>query len=298
MFRSVLNDPNEGKDEEVDREKINLNIDAINESMKKLFSKKEYESLEITSSDVDLMLKLMPTLSILEEGIRILGGENYCTGSSVLPFLVHFLRVLEERDEDPVFVTKLKKVLSDELIERCKKNLNFLVLGKASFLDKRYSKLGFLNKIEFPVGKTVTKEQIIAELELVSNENDSLSVSQPQESNKSLEPQSKKARFLASICDDDESVDDVGSKSNPQEEISRYLREKTLKPNDDPLLWWKRNRDIYPFLSQLAAKYLPIQATSTSAERMFSLLGNIITRKRTSMSDQTVNMLSFLSDCI
>ena len=47
IFRSVLNDPNEGKDEEVDREKINLNIDAINESMKKLFSKKEYESLEI-----------------------------------------------------------------------------------------------------------------------------------------------------------------------------------------------------------------------------------------------------------
>ena len=212
------------------------------------------------------------------------------------------MRVLEERDEDPVFVSKFKKVLSDELIERCKKNLNFLVLGKASFLDKRYSKLGFLNKIEFPVGKKVTKEQIIAEitdeLELVSKENDSLSVSQPQESNKSLEPQSKKARFLASICDDDESVDDVGSKSNPQEEISRYLGEKTLKPNDDPLLWWKRNRDIYPFLSQLAAKYLPIQATSTSAEHMFSLLGNIITRKRTSMSDQTVNMLSFLSDCI
>ena len=99
--------------------------------------------------------------------------------------------------------------------------------------------------------------EISWELEILSAEADNFVVSETQ---LMVEPQSIKAKFLASICDD-ESADDVGSGSDLKEEISRYLHEKTLKSNDDPLLWWKKNEDVYPPLSQLA--------------RMFSLLGNI-----------------------
>ena len=93
MFRSILNDPNDGKNESADREKIDLNIEAINAAMNKLFPKKEYDKLEIKSSDVDLMLKLMETLEILEEGLRTLGGEKYSSGSAVLSFLVQFIKI-------------------------------------------------------------------------------------------------------------------------------------------------------------------------------------------------------------
>jgi len=36
------------------------------------------------------------------------------------------------------------------------------------------------------------------------------------------------------------------------------------------LVWWKRNSILYPNLAALARKYLAIQATSASSERIFS----------------------------
>ena len=298
MFRSILNDPNDGKNDPADREKIDLNIEAINEAMNRLFTKKVYKVLEIKSLDVDLMLKLMETLEILEEGIRTLGGENYSSGSSVLPFLVQFSKVLEDNDEDPVYVSKFKQVLSSELTERCKKNLNFSLLAKASFFDKRFSKLGFLSSIDFPLDKEVSKEQIVGE---ISNELEEVAFELenhpgPSQAAEDNAPNPKKVKFLDGICED--SVDDGSNKNDPKEELSRYMLEKNIPANENPLNWWRRNRDIYPLMSKLALKYLSIQATSTAAERSFSLLGNILTKKRLSLSDQNVNILTYLSDCL
>ena len=203
--------------------KIDLNIEAINVAMNQLFTKKVYKMLEIKSLDVDLMLKLMETLEILEEGIRTLGGENYSSGSSVLPFLVQFSKVLEDNDEDPVYVSKFKQVLSSELTERCKKNLNFSLLAKASFFDKRFSKLGFLSSIDFPIDKEVSKEQIVGE---ISNELEEVAFeleNYPGSSQAAEDdaPNPKKAKFLDGICED--SVDDGSNKNDPKEELSRYM---------------------------------------------------------------------------
>ena len=171
------------------------------------------------------------------------------------------------------------------------------MLVKASFFDKRFSKLGFLSSIEFPDNKEITKSQIVAEVTTELGE-----VALEFESETSQETctnvvSSKKARFMDGIGDS-EFVDDVSKTIDPKEEISRYLLERTISANENPLLWWKRNQDIYPLMSQLALKYLCIQATSTDAERSFSLLGNILTKKRMSLSDSNVNVLTFLSDCM
>ena len=298
MFRSILNDPNDGKNDPADRVKVDLNIEAINVAMNRLFTKKVYKVLEIKSSDVDLMLKLMETLEILEEGIRTLGGENYSSGSSVLPFLVQFSKVLEDNDEDPVYVSKFKQMLSSELTDRCKKNLNFSMLAKASFFDKRFSKLGFLSNNDFPLDKEEYKEQIVDE---ISNELEEVAFElenhpEPLREVEDDAPNPKKAKFLDGICED--SVDDGSNKNDAKEELSRYMLEKNIPANESPLKWWRRNRDIYPLMSKLALKYLCIQATSTAAERSFSLLGNILTKKRMSLSDQNVNILTYLSDCL
>ena len=299
MFKSFLNDPNENSDLPADREKIDKNIEAINEALRCSLKKKDYEEYRISSADVDLMIKLMPTLDILEEGIRILGGEKYCTGSVVLPFLVQFIKLLEPNDEDPVFVSKFKQVLSEELTERCQLNLHFSLLAKASFFDKRFSKLLFLDKIKFPVGEELTKPQILleitSELETLAEEVERNDLT--QETEVPVQKKAKKAKFLSGFCDGD-NVDDVRPKSDPREELERYQRERDLKISDNPLVWWKNNKQIYPLMSYLAPKYLCIQATSTSAERAFSMMGNIVTKKRSRLSPEHVNMLAYLSDCI
>ncbi|CAN0411664.1 unnamed protein product, partial [Discosporangium mesarthrocarpum] len=46
-----------------------------------------------------------------------------------------------------------------------------------------------------------------------------------------------------------------------------------------PLQWWHERKRIYSHLAKLARKYLPMQATSASSERLFSTAGNTVTVK-------------------
>ena len=105
--------------------------------------------------------------------------------------------------------------------------------------------------------------------EVQHNNNNSLPTWQ---NNHLYPPNSKKLKNPSIVWKFD--VDDVRPKSDPREELERYQRERDLKISDNPLVWWKNNKQIYPLMSSLAPKYLCIQATSTSAERAFSLMGN------------------------
>ena len=65
----------------------------------KVFAKQKLER-----SDIKVAMNVLPLLDILEEGIRLLGGELYATGSVVLPFLSKFLDALEPEEEDVIYV--------------------------------------------------------------------------------------------------------------------------------------------------------------------------------------------------
>ena len=71
---------------------------------------------------------------------------------------------------------------------------------------------------------------------------------------------------------------------------------KEPKPDRDsePLKWWKVKESTYPVLSRIAKKYLAIPATSVEAERRFSNLGNLLTKRRLSMTGANVNKQLFL----
>lgn len=73
-----------------------------------------------------------------------------------------------------------------------------------------------------------------------------------------------------------------------------YVSEAQISHNLDPIIWWKNHKEKYPALYKLALKYLSIPATSAVSERTFSTAGNIVTAKRSCLSPENVNMLTFL----
>ena len=75
-------------------------------------------------------------------------------------------------------------------------------------------------------------------------------------------------------------------------EYQRYLAEPVSQ--EDPLNWWKRRESVYPTMAKLAKKYLQIPASSIPSERVFSLAGTIVSKKRASLSPENVDMLIFL----
>ena len=82
---------------------------------------------------------------------------------------------------------------------------------------------------------------------------------------------------------------------NPVEaEVNRYFMDQGDK-SGDPLLWWKNREVLYPILSKLAKKYLAIPASSVPSERIFSLAGNLVTKKRVNLLPENVDLLIFLN---
>lgn len=64
------------------------------------------------------------------------------------------------------------------------------------------------------------------------------------------------------------------------------------------LMWWKEHATRFPYLSQLARRYLAMPATSASVERLFSVAGQIVTAKRANLHPSTVTLLVFLHEAI
>jgi hypothetical protein len=58
--------------------------------------------------------------------------------------------------------------------------------------------------------------------------------------------------------------------------------------------FWTSQMETLPELSNLALRNINLPNTSVSAERSFSLLKNILTDKRTSLSDDTLEALNLL----
>jgi hypothetical protein len=65
--------------------------------------------------------------------------------------------------------------------------------------------------------------------------------------------------------------------------------------DSDPLIWWKSNEDRFPQMAKLAKRYLCIPATSVASERVFSTSGNIVNAKRSKLTPEHVDMLTFLA---
>lgn len=82
-------------------------------------------------------------------------------------------------------------------------------------------------------------------------------------------------------------------------ELERYRKSdsvslESVRNVGGPLAWWKTKEEIYPTLAPLARKYLAVQATSASSERLFSTAGNIVTVKRARLTDDNVENIAFL----
>lgn len=72
----------------------------------------------------------------------------------------------------------------------------------------------------------------------------------------------------------------------------------------DPTDWWRQNEGTYPLHAKLAKIYLAIPASSASCERLFSVAGNVLTKRRASLSPESTQSIVYvhehldLLDCI
>ena len=65
---------------------------------------------------------------------------------------------------------------------------------------------------------------------------------------------------------------------------------------NDPLKWWKESCAKYPYVANIACKYLAIPATSAPSERVWSRLARILSLRRAHLSDDLVGRMMFVKE--
>jgi len=74
-------------------------------------------------------------------------------------------------------------------------------------------------------------------------------------------------------------------------ELDIYLEEKVELPQVDPIEWWRTYESRFSNLSRMARDYLAIPATSVPSECCFSIAGNVLTKRRSSMTEGMANTI-------
>jgi hypothetical protein len=73
--------------------------------------------------------------------------------------------------------------------------------------------------------------------------------------------------------------------------IERWIREPCISAESTPELqraYMQSKAYDFPIITQIARDYRSIPATSTPSERVFSVAGNLISKKRTKISSENV----------
>lgn len=78
-----------------------------------------------------------------------------------------------------------------------------------------------------------------------------------------------------------------------EEEMEKYCKAPSLPLTEDPMNWWHAHEVTFPLLSRLSKQYFCIPGTSVSAERVFSMAGDVVSAKGITLKPEHVDQLVF-----
>ena len=282
--------------DDADKEEF-ANFEAVNAALRGLkpktkADKEKIQKLIFSLDEMVVVKNLHKFLKSLDVYATNLGGNFYVTSSVVIPTLKSIEHHLKPNMNDPRYIADIKRIMLSDLLERMKKNINFPFMIKASALDPRFKKLKFIPSAQ----REAVFNSLKLEADLAFYGKD---VGSSQDSSKNEEDDNKPAKKQRvevnyDISDSDEEEEDT-SQSNVTKEIERYKKEEQ-NPEADPLAWWREREKSYPILSRLAKRILCVPATSVEAERRFSDLGLLLTKRRLCLTGPHVDMMLFLKD--
>ncbi|XP_072553038.1 zinc finger BED domain-containing protein 4 isoform X1 [Salminus brasiliensis] len=229
--------------------------------------------LALNNVEKAMLRELVEVLEPFEEATDMVQGDKHVSISLALPS-----------------VLGLRKHLAEVITHQC----TGIVTGLSQALDRRLAGI-----LEDPLYVTATTldpqfklswssdrdwhKQVL--LEEVGKHTQAAS---PPEASLDAQPSpSKRSRLFSFI----KQRPTTQAKSMEQE-LSAYLLEEPT--DEDPLQYWKRKSIDFPLLSQVAKKVFTVPATTTTVERIFSLVGKTLRPERCRPLPKNLETLIYL----
>uniref|UniRef100_A0AAQ5Y0H8 BED-type domain-containing protein n=1 Tax=Amphiprion ocellaris TaxID=80972 RepID=A0AAQ5Y0H8_AMPOC len=237
-------------------------------------------SLCLNGEEWSHITQAIEALRPFEEATKEVSAEQYVTISKVIPLVCLLQRSAGQKDN----------TLASQLAAQCQRHFQNIehnhTIAASTFLDIRFKNIAFcdIRNVETIKSRIISNMQGMgcSEREMSSSE---ASTSAECSASQGGLWQEFDTRFLASQSNRTANTDTYI-------QMRRYMEEKVIPRNEDPLLWWKKNERAFPQLSKVAKRYLGTVATSVPAERLFSKAGETVSQKRNCLKPENVEFSS------
>ncbi|KAH9629373.1 hypothetical protein HF086_008159 [Spodoptera exigua] len=244
--------------------------------------------ISLSQEDWQTIEKATELLKPFYEITLEVSGETYVSASKYIVFSKIITRALNKyAPENNQTIQQMLNSLKGQMQQRLGEVENNTLLCEATILDPRFKKSGFNNPRNFERAASEMKRRIGSDRTQF-----------PQESavEERVPPQPK----TGSIWDDFDEEISALVPQNPTAagivEFDKYMEEPLIKRQENPLLWWKDRKGVYPRLYKYMLKRLNITATSVPCERVFSKAGLILNERRTRLkTKKKLSELVFIS---
>ncbi|XP_055842657.1 E3 SUMO-protein ligase ZBED1-like [Episyrphus balteatus] len=244
----------------------------------------------LTEEEWILLPELIKILKPFKELTEEVSSQKEVSISKILAATKSVKRILNALDQTAM--ESLSKDLVETLIREYNKrfqNSSFHpILSKAALLDPRFKKASFACDLSYESGEQALQLELeqnptVASIEINTE------VSSDPPTFRTDEPDSLWADFDTMTAASSSNI------AASVVSIRQYMDEKNINRKENPLLWWKNRKILYPELSDLALKYLCIPASSVPSERIFSKSGQILSEKRASLKPKRMEKILFLN---
>ncbi|XP_077308604.1 E3 SUMO-protein ligase ZBED1-like [Lithobates pipiens] len=272
--------------------------------------------LDLKHDQWSLLEEVEQVLKPFECATVFLIGESYVTACILPPLVKGLQKSIQSTICETAAVKAFQSVAAQEMTSRWERETKFRDDGGenicliAAALDPRFRKLKFLvaedslkvhikvQALALEVKRRYEEEQTQHRCEEQRSASADITFSEKRQVSllDTLLVSSDSDDHHSNSEDDTGHIQDQEARSEVvQNEIHMYFSEQAIPKEENLLKWWKENEKRFPILAMLAKSYLSVPATSTPSERLFSVAGNIVTKKRASLtSAEHVYMLTFL----
>lgn len=78
-------------------------------------------------------------------------------------------------------------------------------------------------------------------------------------------------------------------------ELKLYFKSAVLPLSEDPIRYWHNYKTVSPALAEVALKYCTIMGSSVTSERVVSAINNVVTDKRSRLTNRHIKQAVFLT---
>lgn len=279
---------------------------------------RKYRDLSVNWQKADVIDSILRALDGFQYLTDVLSADQEVTVSSFISLLRHIYALTTTSEDDDAISSGIKKVIRDYMYKKLatydgkndEKLLMFLRV--AEILDPRYLSITTSEEsddaqtwLNWPKLDEVKREITENTREIIEGRDSEEKVPESKAQDKpGGAPPKKKSLVGLLLSSQSQTVERAAVEGDPdttpthedklRRELDFYLR-LSADESVDILVWWRRHAAELPLLGKLARYVFTACSTSVASERLFSLSGNIVSKKRNALKPHFVNQLVFLS---